>query len=72
MAGKISFSGLASGLPPNIVDQLVEAERIPIKTIENQKGKQEARLKLVQNLKRSSMGSPDRSAPSPAPRVLGH
>jgi len=50
MAGKISFSGLASGLPPNIVDQLVEAERIPIKTIETAKGKQEARLKLVQEL----------------------
>ncbi len=50
MAGKISFSGLASGLPPNIVDQLVEAERIPIKTIETAKGKQESRLKLVQEL----------------------
>jgi flagellar hook-associated protein 2 len=50
MAGKISFSGLASGLPPNIVDQLVEVERIPIKTIETNKAKQEARLKLVQEL----------------------
>lgn len=50
MAGKISFSGLASGLPPNIVDQLVEAERIPIKTIETAKSKQESRLKLVQEL----------------------
>lgn len=50
MAGRISFGGLASGLPPNIVDQLVEAERIPIKTIETNKGKQESRLKLVQEL----------------------
>lgn len=50
MAGRISFGGLASGLPPNIVDQLVEAERIPIKNLETQKGKQENRLKLVQEL----------------------
>jgi len=41
---------MASGLPPNLVDQLIEAERIPIKQIEKQKGKQENRLKLVQEL----------------------
>jgi flagellar hook-associated protein 2 len=41
---------MASGLPPNIVDQLVDAERIPIKTEEEKKGKQEARLKLVTDL----------------------
>jgi flagellar hook-associated protein 2 len=46
----IHFSGMASGLPPNIVDQLIEAERMPIKTIEKNKGKQENRLKLVQEL----------------------
>lgn len=50
MAGKISFGGLASGLPANLVDQLIEAERIPIKTIENNKGKSANRLKLVQEL----------------------
>ncbi len=50
MAGTISFGGLASGLPPNLVDQLIEAEKIPIKTIEKNKGKQENRLKLVQEL----------------------
>lgn len=49
MAG-ISFGGMSSGLPPNIVDQLVEAERIPIKNIEKNKGKQENRLKLVSDL----------------------
>lgn len=50
MAGKISFGGLASGLPANLVDQLIEAEKIPIKQIEANKGKQENRLKLVQEL----------------------
>lgn len=46
----ISFGGMASGLPPNIVDQLMEAEKIPIKKMETQKGKQENRLKLVTDL----------------------
>lgn len=46
----ISFGGLASGLPPNIVDQLVEAEKIPIKKMEDQKGKQETKLNLVTDL----------------------
>ncbi len=46
----ISFGGLGSGLPPNIVDQLMEVEKIPIKNIEKTKGKQENRLKLVQEL----------------------
>jgi flagellar hook-associated protein 2 len=41
---------MGSGLPPNIVDQLVEAERQPIKQIEKNKGKQENRLKLVTDL----------------------
>ncbi|NQZ00591.1 MAG: flagellar filament capping protein FliD [Bdellovibrionales bacterium] len=41
---------MASGLPPNIVDQLVEAERIPLRTLENRKGKSEDRLKLVNEL----------------------
>ncbi len=46
----ISFGGLGSGLPPNIVDQLMEAEKIPIKQIETNKGKQQNRLKLVSDL----------------------
>lgn len=46
----ISFGGLASGLPPNIVEQLMEAERLPIKNLENRKLKDESRLKLVQEL----------------------
>lgn len=46
----ISFGGINTGLPPNLVDQLVEAERQPIKTIEKSKSKQENKLKLVQEL----------------------
>ncbi|UOE99866.1 flagellar filament capping protein FliD [Bdellovibrio reynosensis] len=49
MAG-IRFSGMASGLPPNIVEQLMEAERIPVKQMEVQKTKQEDKLKLVNEL----------------------
>ncbi|MCB0356134.1 MAG: flagellar filament capping protein FliD [Bdellovibrionales bacterium] len=43
----ISVGGLASGLPPNLVDQLIEAERQPIKNLENRKGKTQAKLDLV-------------------------
>ena len=46
----ISFGGMGSGLPPNIVEQLMEVEKIPVKTIEKDKGKQENRLKLVTEL----------------------
>lgn len=46
----ITFSGMASGLPPNLVDQLIEAEKIPLKSIEQKKAKQENKLKLVNEL----------------------
>lgn len=46
----ISFGGMATGLPPNLVDQLVDAERIPIKNIEAKKSNTEARLSLVSDL----------------------
>lgn len=49
MAG-IRISGLASGLPPNIVEQLMEAERIPMQQMEVNKHKQEEKLKLVTDL----------------------
>lgn len=49
MAG-IRITGMASGLPPNIVDQLMDAERIPVKNMEAQKGKEEDKLKLVNDL----------------------
>jgi flagellar hook-associated protein 2 len=46
----ISFGGINTGLPPNIVEQLMEAERIPIKNMEGQKSKSEAQMKLVDEL----------------------
>jgi flagellar hook-associated protein 2 len=48
--GAIRFSGMASGLPPNIVDQIMDAERIPVKTMEGQKGKEDNKMKLVTDL----------------------
>ncbi|AHZ86689.1 flagellar filament capping protein FliD [Bdellovibrio bacteriovorus] len=49
MAG-FRITGMASGLPPNIVEQLMEAERIPVKQMEVGRAKQEDKLKLVQDL----------------------
>ncbi len=49
MAG-IRFGSINTGLPPNIVDQMIEAERIPMKQIEVRKGKTEEKLKLVEDL----------------------
>lgn len=49
MAG-IRITGMASGLPPNIVDQLMDAERIPVKQMETQKGQKDDKLKLVGEL----------------------
>lgn len=49
MAG-IRITGMASGLPPNIVDQLMDAERIPVKQMEAKKTKEEDKLKLVSDL----------------------
>ncbi len=46
MAG-IRISGLASGLPPNLVDQVIEAERMPLKTMGEKKQKVEDKVKLV-------------------------
>ncbi len=46
----IRVSGLASGLPPNLVDQVIEAERLPVKTMQEQKSKIEDKVKLVQDL----------------------
>lgn len=46
----ISFGGINTGLPPNLVDQLVEAEKIPIKNIEQKKTKEQNRLTLVNEL----------------------
>ncbi|MCM2281379.1 MAG: flagellar filament capping protein FliD [Bdellovibrionaceae bacterium] len=46
----ITFGGMNSGLPPDLVERLVEAERLPVKKMAEQKGKSEERLKLVSDL----------------------
>ena len=46
----IRVNGLASGLPPNLVDQVIEAERIPVKQMQEQKVKIEDKVKLVTDL----------------------
>lgn len=46
----IRINGLASGMPANLVDQVIEAERIPIKTMQDQKAKIEDKVKLVTDL----------------------
>lgn len=46
----IRINGLASGLPPNLVDQVIEAERMPIKQMQDQKTKIEDKVKLVTDL----------------------
>ncbi len=46
----ITFGGMNSGLPPDLVERLVEAERLPVKKMEEQKGKSADRLKLVTDL----------------------
>lgn len=48
--GGIRITGMASGLPPNIVEQLMDAERIPVKNMEAQKTKSEDKMKLVTEL----------------------
>ncbi|MFM6926879.1 MAG: flagellar filament capping protein FliD [Bdellovibrio sp.] len=49
MAG-IRITGMASGLPPNIVEQLMDAERIPVKQMEMKKTEKDDKLKLVGEL----------------------
>jgi len=46
----VTIGGLASGLPPNLVDQLVEAERQPIRNLEGRREKTDTKLKLVEEL----------------------
>lgn len=46
----IRINGLASGLPPNLVDQVIEAERMPVKQMEANKAKVEDKVKLVGDL----------------------
>ena len=46
----IRITGMASGLPPNIVDQLMDAERIPVKEMESKKVTEDEKYKLVEEL----------------------
>lgn len=46
----IRFLGMASGLPPNIVEQIMEGERIPVKQMENKKMVEDDKLKLITDL----------------------
>lgn len=49
MAG-IRITGMASGLPPDIVDQLMNAEKIPLKSLGDKKTKLQDTEKLVNEL----------------------
>ncbi len=46
----ISLGPIASGLPRDLVDKLVDAEREPIRQLEARKQNEEAKLKLAQDL----------------------
>lgn len=46
----IQFGSINTGLPPNIVEQLIEAEKIPLKQMEQKKTKSTEKLKLVEDL----------------------
>tara|TARA_Y100000590_G_scaffold469529_1_gene657981 strand:- start:433859 stop:435247 length:1389 start_codon:yes stop_codon:yes gene_type:complete len=46
----ISFGSINTGLPKDIVKQIVEAEKIPIKKMEGRKGKVKAKQDLVSDL----------------------
>ena len=46
----IRITGMASGLPPNIVDQIMEAEKIPVKQLETKKAAEDEKYKLIEEL----------------------
>lgn len=46
----VRLTGFSGAIPPNLVDQLVDAERIPVKQLEAKKVKQEETIKLVGEL----------------------
>lgn len=49
MAG-VSFTSINTGLPPNIIEKVMEAEAMPLKNLEVRKAKSEEKLKLVSDL----------------------
>jgi flagellar hook-associated protein 2 len=46
----ITFTGLASGIPPDLVDKLVELQQAPLNRLADQKIEQQTRLQAVQDL----------------------
>jgi flagellar hook-associated protein 2 len=48
--GSVRLTGFSGAIPPNLVDQLVDAEKIPVKQLEEKKTKQEDILKVVGDL----------------------
>ena len=52
----IMIGGLSSGLPPNLVDQLIQAERMPLQNMETRRDKQENQLNLVGQLEEKLLG----------------
>lgn len=52
----IRLSGMASGLPPNIVDTIMDAERIPLKQMESKKADEDSKLQLVNDLETKVTG----------------
>ncbi len=46
----VTFGGINSGLPPNLVEQILESEKTPIKLLEKKKEKAEGKMKLVTEL----------------------
>ena len=48
--GSITFGGINTGLPPNLVEQILEAEKAPIKQLEKKKEKADGKMKLVSEL----------------------
>ena len=58
----IKFGGINTGLPANLVDQLVEVEKAPIKNVEARKTKTQSKLTLITDLDGKIKGISDRSA----------
>ncbi len=50
----IAFSGINTGLPPNLIEQLIEVEKIPIKNIEKKREQSSTKLELVNKLEEST------------------
>ena len=46
----ISFGGINTGLPPNLVEQIIDAERMPVRNLQERNKKTESKLGLVSQL----------------------